>query len=473
MKNALKFYIDGTWVDPVVPATRQVINPATEESAGTISMGSAADVDRAAAAARRAFADFGRTTRAERISLLQSVIASYRKRADDIAEAIILEIGSPRTFSVNVQAKVGLDHFEEAIRVLETYPFESTLRDTVIRREPIGVCGLITPWNWPVNQIVAKLASALAAGCTSVLKPSELSPLSALILAEVLHDAGVPKGVFNLVNGDGPTVGQAIASHPEIDLVSFTGSTRAGILVAQAAAPTVKRVSQELGGKSATIILPDADLDQAVVGGVLRCYTNAGQSCQAPSRMLVHESQLGQVVQIARAAAQGMKVGDPQSPETTLGPVASRMQYDKVQGMIESGLREGATLVCGGPDRPAGLNRGYFVQPTVFSDVRPDMTIAREEIFGPVLSILSYRTEDEAVDIANDTVYGLAGYVQSGSPDKARDIAARLRAGRIYINGALSNSAAPFGGYKQSGNGRELGVFGLEEYLEVKAILES
>jgi len=471
MNNRTRFYIDGRWVDPVAPRTHDVINPATEEVAGTISLGSAADVDLAVKAARRAFESFSKTTVAERIALMERIIARYQERYDEIADTITLEMGSPHTFARDVQAQTGIVHFKQAIAVLKEYRFETTLGDNVIVREPIGVCGLITPWNWPINQIVAKLASAIAAGCTSVLKPSEIAPLSAIILAEVLHDAGVPKGVFNLVNGDGPTVGQAIASHPDVDLVSFTGSTRAGVLVAQAAAPTVKRVSQELGGKSANIILPDANLKDAVTWGVLRCYTNAGQSCQAPTRMFVHEAQLDEAMSIARTVALSVKIGNPQLPETTMGPVVSRTQFDKVQHLIESGMKEGARLVAGGPGRPAGLNRGYFVQPTVFRDVKPQMAIAQEEIFGPVLSVLSYKSEDDAVHMANDTIYGLAGYVHAGDLKEARRVASRLRAGRIYLNGAPSNSEAPFGGYKQSGNGRELGVFGLEEYLEVKAIL--
>jgi aldehyde dehydrogenase (NAD+) len=364
-----------------------------------------------------------------------------------------------------------LGHFKQMVKVLKSYKFERFMGGTLIRREPIGVCGLITPWNWPLNQITAKLAPALAAGCTVVLKPSEVAPLSGIIFAEVLHDAGVPAGVFNLVNGDGAGVGEAISRHPDIDMVSFTGSTRAGILVAKGAADTVKRVTQELGGKSANIVLPDADLGKAVPAGVLRCFTNTGQSCQAPTRMLVHRSQLDEAAALARQTAETVKIGDPRKRETTMGPVVSKAQFDKVQGLIERGIAEGATVVCGGAGRPAGFNRGYFVRPTVFSDVTPQMAIAREEIFGPVLSMLTYDTEDEAVAIANDTTYGLAGYVQSGDIEHARRIASRLRAGRIYLNGAPSDNSVPFGGYKQSGNGREHGVFGFEEYLEVKAVL--
>jgi aldehyde dehydrogenase (NAD+) len=366
---------------------------------------------------------------------------------------------------------MALAHFKEMVSVLESYEFEYFMEDALIRREPIGVCGLITPWNWPLNQITSKLASALAAGCTVVVKPSEISPLSGIILTEILHDAGVPKGVFNLVNGDGPTVGDAISSHPDIDMVSFTGSTRAGVLVAKAAAETVKRVTQELGGKSANIVLDDADLAKVVPAGVLRCFTNTGQSCQAPTRMLVNRSQRDAAVALAKQAGASVRLGDPFEPATTMGPLVSKIQFDKVQSLIQSGIKEGATLVCGGPGRPEGLEHGYFVRPTVFADVTPDMTIAKEEIFGPVLSMMNYDTEDEAIAIANATSYGLAGYVQGGDVERVRRVASKLRAGRIYLNGAAAPRGAPFGGYKQSGNGREHGVFGFEEYLEAKAVL--
>jgi aldehyde dehydrogenase (NAD+) len=370
-----------------------------------------------------------------------------------------------------VQTVNALTHFKEMISVLKSYEFERFMGGTLIRREPIGVCGLITPWNWPLNQVTSKLAPVIATGCTAVLKPSEIAPLSTVLLAEILHDAGVPMGVFNLVNGDGPTVGEAISNHPDIDMVSFTGSTRAGILVAKGAATTVKRVVQELGGKSANILLPDADLEKAVPAGVLRCFTNTGQSCQAPTRMLVHRSQRDAAVALARNAIDQVKVGDPLDPKTTMGPLVSKAQFDKVQGLIERGIREGATLVCGGVGRPADFNRGYFVRPTVFADVTPDMAIAKEEIFGPVLSMMAYESEDEAVTIANGTSYGLAGYVQGKDIERVRRVAARIRAGRIYLNGAPVDRSVPFGGYKQSGNGREHGVFGFEEYLEVKAVL--
>jgi aldehyde dehydrogenase (NAD+) len=471
MVNDAKFYIDGQWVEPITPNLFNVINPAVEDVAGQISLGSSADVDRAVTAARRAFATFSQTGKEERLALLQRIIDSYKARFEELASAMTLEMGSPITFSREVQATNALGHFKQMIEVLKSYELERFMGDTLIRREPIGVCGLITPWNWPLNQITSKLAPALAAGCTVVLKPSEIAPLSAIIFAEVLHEAGVPNGVFNLVNGDGPTVGEAISRHPDIDMVSFTGSTRAGILVAKAAADTVKRVAQELGGKSANIILPDADLAKAVPAGVLRCFTNTGQSCQAPTRMLVHRSQRDEAVAIARQAVETVRIGDPLDAKTTMGPLVSKAQFDKVQGLIERGIQEGATVVCGGAGRPAGFNRGYFVRPTVFADVTSDMTIAREEIFGPVLSMLSYESEEQAVEMANATTYGLAGYVQSGDIAHARRIGAQLRAGRIYLNGAPANQSAPFGGYKQSGNGREHGVFGFEEFLEVKAVL--
>jgi aldehyde dehydrogenase (NAD+) len=470
-KNDTKFYIDGAWVAPAVPKLFDVINPATEEVAGQTSLGSSEDVDRAVKAARRAFPSYSSTGREVRIELLEKIIKLYEARADELSRAMTAEMGSPITFSHEVQTVNALNHFKEMVEVLKSYKFESFMGGTLIRREPIGVCGLITPWNWPLNQVTSKLAPALAAGCTSVLKPSEIAPLSTILLAEILDAAGVPKGVFNLVNGDGPTVGEAISAHPDIDMVSFTGSTRAGILVARAAAATVKRVTQELGGKSPNIVLPGADLEKVVPAGLLRCYTNTGQSCQAPTRMLTHTSQRDAAVALAKQTAEQVKLGDPLDPATQMGPVVSKAQFDKIQGLIEKGIKEGATLVTGGTGRPVGFNRGYFVRPTVFADVTADMTIAKEEIFGPVLSMMSYETEAEAIEMANNTSYGLAGYVQAGTIDDARRIGAKIRAGRIYLNGAPANSKVPFGGYKQSGNGREHGVFGFEEYLEVKAML--
>jgi aldehyde dehydrogenase (NAD+) len=467
----LKFYIDGRWVDPAVPATIGITNPATEETFARISLGAREDVDRAARAARRAFALYSETSVEERLGYLERIIAGFRAHLPELAKLMTLEMGSPITFSTERQATVALFHFEEVVRVLANYDFEHRMGNGIVRREPIGVCGFITPWNWPLNQVASKVAPALAAGCTVVLKPSEIAPLSSMLLAEIIDGAGLPPGVFNLVNGDGPTVGEAIAAHPDIDMVSFTGSTAAGIKVAKLAADTVKRVAQELGGKSANIILTDADLDASVEAGVHACYTNAGQNCQSPTRMFVHRSQRDQAFEAARRAVDSIRLGDPLDPKSTMGPLVSQQQYDKVQNLIQAGIDEGATLVAGGPGRPAELNRGYYVRPTVFGDVTPDMTISREEIFGPVLSILNYDTEDEAIAMANDTPFGLAGFVQSKDADHARKVANRIRAGRVYLNGAAFDRSLPFGGYKQSGNGREFGLFGFEEYLEVKAIL--
>jgi aldehyde dehydrogenase (NAD+) len=469
--NDMKFYIDGAWVDPVTPAPRDVINPATEEPVGRISLGSAQDVDRAVAAARRAFETYSMTSREERLALIGRIIKGIEARADEMASAISREMGAPISFARNVQVPMGLAHFKEVAEVLATFKFESVLHGSLIRREPIGVCGLITPWNWPLNQLTAKLAPAIAAGCTVILKPSEISPLSAIIMAEIMHDAGTPKGVFNLVNGDGPGVGEPISAHPDIDMVSFTGSTRAGILVARAAAATVKRVCQELGGKSPNIILKSANLSEAIPADVLRCFANAGQSCISPTRMLVHRSQRDEAVALAKATAEKVRVGDPADPTMELGPLANAAQFEKVQGLIEKGIAEGATLVSGGTGRPVGVNRGYFIRPTIFADVTPGMTIAREEIFGPVLSMITYDTEDEAVAIANDTTYGLGGYVRAGTLEEAQRVGKKIRAGRIFLNGAPANAKVPFGGYKQSGNGREHGIFGFEEFLEVKAML--
>ena len=471
MNHSMQFYIDGRWVDPSEPRPFDVIDPATEEPIAQIALGGPKDVDLAVAAARRAFESFSQTRREERIALLRAIAASYQKHYAELAKTISQEMGAPFWLSNAAQAATGIGHLNEAIQILESYEFETPRGTTLIRREPIGVCGLITPWNWPVNQIMCKLAPALAAGCTVVLKPTELAPLNAVLLAEILHEAGVPAGVFNLVNGDGPTVGHALASHPGVDMVSFTGSTRSGILVAKAAADTVKRVTQELGGKSANVILDDADLPSAVGGGMMGCALNSGQSCNAPTRMLVPASLHDQVVAIAKGVAESITVGPPFAEGVRIGPVVSEVQWQKIQRLIQKGIDEGATLVTGGPGRPQGLERGYYVRPTVFSHVRNDMTIAREEIFGPVLSILPYRDEEEAIRIANDTSYGLAGYVSSGDLERARRGACRLRAGQISLNGASPDFTAPFGGFKQSGNGREWGVFGFEEFLEVKAIL--
>jgi aldehyde dehydrogenase (NAD+) len=467
----LKFYIDGAWVDPAAPMALDVVNPATEESFARISLGSRQDVDRATRAARRAFALTCDASVADRLAWLDRIIQGFRRRLPDLARTMTLEMGAPITFATERQATVALFHFEEAARVLAGYAFETPMGNGIVRHEPIGVCGLITPWNWPLNQVASKLAPALATGCTVVLKPSEIAPLSAMMLADIIDDAGLPAGVFNLVNGDGPTVGEAIASHPEIDMVSFTGSTAAGVRVAKLAADTVKRVAQELGGKSANIILDDADLEAAVTAGVHACYTNAGQNCQSPTRMLIPRRKRDAAFAAARKAVSSIQLGNPRDPATTMGPLVSQAQFDKVQALIRSGIDEGATLVAGGPGRPAEFNTGYYVRPTVFGDVTRHMRIAREEIFGPVLSIMSYDGDDEAIEIANDTPFGLAGFVQSKDLKRARAVANRIRAGRVYLNGAPFDRSLPFGGYKQSGNGREFGVFGFEEYLEVKAIL--
>ncbi len=470
MVNRMQFYIDGAWVDPVTPKSRPVINPATEQPLYEVALGSAADVDKAVAAARRAFETFSQTTREERVALLTRIVEVYKSRMKDIGAAISDEMGAPLPFAEKFQAGAGLGHIVSTLDVLKTYDFDEPVGSAMVVREPVGVVGMITPWNWPLNQITCKVAPALAAGCTMILKPSEFTPSSALIFAEILHEAGVPKGVFNLVNGLGQDVGAAMSAHPGIDMISFTGSTRAGIDVAQRAAPTVKRVSQELGGKSPNVILEDADLQKAVAGGVAHVFMNSGQSCNAPTRMLVPQSKMAEAMAIAKAVAEKTKAGDPRAEDTKIGPVVSSIQYEKIQALIKKGVEEGATLVAGGPGRPAGVEKGYYVQPTVFANVTNDMTIAREEIFGPVLTIIGFKDEDEAVRIANDTPYGLAGYVSAGSVEHARSVARRIRAGNINLNGVPNERTAPFGGYKQSGNGREWGKFGLEEYLEVKAI---
>lgn len=470
MRDAPKFYIDGQWVDPAQPGQMlDVINPATEEPMGRIAMGSAADVDRAALAAHAAFASFSRTTRAERMELLGAIAAEYQKRYPEIAAVITEEMGAPAWLSMQAQAALGVAHFQTAIAVLKDYRFEEDRGGTMILKEPIGVCGFITPWNWPINQIACKVAPALATGCTMVLKPSEVAPFNAILFAEVLHAAGVPKGVFNLVNGDGPTVGAAISSHPLIDMVSFTGSTRAGIEVARNAAPGVKRVHQELGGKSPNIVLDSADLAAAVGGGVKSMMMNSGQSCNAPSRMFVPRPKMEEAKAIAKAAAEAMTVGDPNG-NSVLGPVVSEVQFNKIQGLIQKGIEEGATLVTGGPGRPEGLDKGYYVKPTVFADVTNDMTIAKEEIFGPVLAMLPYDSLEQAIEQGNDTPYGLAAYVQ-GPEDEARQVALRMRAGQVILNGAGPDFMAPFGGYKQSGNGREWGDHAFGEFLETKAVI--
>jgi len=464
------FYIDGKWVSPREGIDFSVVNPANEETIATISLGNAADVDTAVRAAQNSFPAWSETSPEERLQLLQRITEVYKAKSLLLAEAISSEMGAPIVLAQKAQVPAGLAHLSEAAKVLSHFRFEEQKGSTLMRREPIGVCGLITPWNWPMNQIACKVAPALAAGCTMVLKPSELAPLSAHLFAQILDEAGVPAGVFNLVDGSGSTVGAAIASHPEVSMVSFTGSTRAGIAVASAAAPTVKRVTQELGGKSANIILDDADFDKEVKEGVRACFRNAGQSCNAPTRMLVPRRQMAEVASLAKQEAEAAKVGDPALEETTVGPLVSRAQFEKVQGMIRQGIHEGATLVTGGTGRPDGLAQGYFVKPTVFSKVSNDMTIAREEIFGPVLCIIPYDDEDDAVGIANDSPYGLSAFVSSGNLERARKVATRIRAGNVHINGARVDFSACFGGYKQSGNGREWGEAGIEEFLELKAV---
>jgi aldehyde dehydrogenase (NAD+) len=471
MENALKFYINGEWVDPSTSDTLDVINPATEESITAIAMGAKADVDAAVAAAKAAFETFSQTSVEERIALLEKIIEAYKARMGDIAAIVSQEMGAPVTLANAAQAPAGLGHLIYALNTLKAFPFEEDIGRNRIVREPIGVCGLITPWNWPLNQIAAKVGPAIAAGCTMVLKPTEIAPLNALLFTEVMHDAGTPPGVFNLINGDGPTVGVAMSSHPDIDMMSFTGSTRAGISVAQEAAPTVKRVAQELGGKSPNVILDDANFPEIIARDTFGVCMNTGQSCNAPTRMLVPEGRMEEAAAIAKATAEQIKVGDPSNESTQIGPLVSQVQFDKVQALIQKGIDEGAKLETGGVGRPDGLNVGYFVKPTIFSDVSNDMSIAQEEIFGPVLSLIPYKDEDDAVTIANDTVYGLAAYVSSADVEHAAAIGRRIRAGNVHLNGAGVDPGAPFGGYKQSGNGREFSRWGLEEFLETKALI--
>ena len=470
MQNNLKFYINGEWVNPTTPNQFDVINPATEEAFTQISLGSKEDVDKAVSAAKEAFPSYSKWSVEARADLLQRVLDLYKIRHDEIAKAISLEMGAPIRMSKADQAAVGSSHFQSALDALKNFTFEKEDRGVILRHEPIGVCGLITPWNWPMNQVAVKVAPALAAGCTVVLKPSEIAPLDAMILAEILHEAGVPAGVFNLVNGNGPDVGEAMSSHPDIQMMSFTGSTRGGIAVARASADTVKRVSQELGGKSANIILRDADIAQAVFDGVIYCMDNSGQSCNAPTRMLVPNENMKIAIEAACRAAESLKIGDPADVSVDLGPVISDVQFNKIQGLIQKGIDEGATLVAGGIGLPDHLDKGYFVKVTVFANANNSMTIAREEIFGPVITLIGYDTEEEAINIANDTDYGLAGYVSSGDMDHAKDVANQIRAGQVIVNYVGGNSDTPFGGYKQSGNGREKGVWGLHDYLEIKAI---
>jgi aldehyde dehydrogenase (NAD+) len=466
-----RFYLDGAWVVPVAATWHDVINPATEQVEARIPLGGAADVDRAVAAARRAFPAWAETPVPERLAVLDRMLAALTEREPELAACVTREMGAPSRLARGAQAPAAATHVRIAREVLADYVFERLEGRVRLRREPIGVAALITPWNWPLNQVACKVAPALAAGCTVVLKPSEMAPLSAVVFTEALHEAGVPPGVFNLVHGDGPTVGEALAAHPDVDLVSFTGSTRAGVQVARAAAATVKRVTQELGGKSANLVLDDADLERAVTHGVRAVLLNSGQSCNAPTRLLVPRARLAEAEAIARTVAERTVVGDPTDPGTHMGPVASRRQFERVQAFITEAIADGARLVTGGPGRPAHLAMGCYVRPTVFSDLRPDLTIVREEVFGPVLCLLGYEDEAHGVALANDSPYGLSAYVSGSDPERTLRVARQLRAGMVHVNGAPVDHGAPFGGYKQSGNGREWGVAGFEEYLETKAIL--
>ena len=471
MSNQRRFYIDGEWVDPVEPGDLEVINPATEKPVATISLGSAADINLAVDAARRAFESYATTTPADRLDLLQNILTIYKRRYDEMAELISLELGAPISMSQRSQAACGTGHLEGFLAAFEKLELRQQLEngDTLIR-EPVGVCGLITPWNWPVNQIALKVLPALAVGCTSVLKPSELTPLSAILYAEILHEAGVPRGVFNLVNGEGPIAGAALSRHPDVNMMSFTGSTRAGVAVTRDAAETVKKVTLELGGKSPNILFADADVEKAVKRGVFGVFYNSGQSCNAPTRMLVERSIYQNVLQIAKKTGESQQIGDPAEPGRHIGPVVSELQFDRIQSLINAGVDEGATVLVGGPGKPNGFDTGYYVRPTIFYDVNNDMRIAREEIFGPVLSIIPFENEDEAISIANDTPYGLAAYLETGDDEKAERVAGKLRAGQVYINGTECAYGSPFGGYKTSGLGREGGLFGLEDFLEIKAV---
>ncbi|KOF21075.1 aldehyde dehydrogenase [Ensifer adhaerens] len=471
MLDKRKFYIDGQWVDPIAPNDLDVLNPATEKPIAVISMGTAADIDRAVAAAKKAFVTYSRTSVDERLALLEKLLAIYKRRYDEMVATITMELGAPTTMTREQQADVGVGHLQGFIDALKRLKTRDTLPNgDVILREPIGVCGLITPWNWPVNQIALKVVPALATGSTCVLKPSEFTPLNAMLYAEMIDEAGFPAGAFNLVNGDGINAGAALSQHRDIDMMSFTGSTRAGIAVSKDAAETVKRVTLELGGKSPNIVFADADLEDRVTGSVLECFNNSGQSCDAPTRMLVERSVYDKVVEIAGRVGSEAEVGDPTKEGSHIGPLVSDVQFGRVQALIEAGIAEGARLVVGGAGKPEGFETGYFVKPTIFADVNNTMRIAREEVFGPVLTIIPFDTEEEAIAIANDTNYGLAAYVQTGDPKRAERVASRLRAGMMHINGGPHRYGSPFGGYKQSGNGREGGMFGLEDFLEVKTV---
>ena len=472
MSDYRKFYIDGAWVDPAVPDDYEVINPDDESVAAVISLGTAEDIDRAVQAASRAFESYGQTPHEERLRLLENLLAIYERRIEEVAKAISLEMGAPISMARAAQAEAGRGDMQATVDALKTFRFEQPIGPSgdVLVHEPIGVCGLITPWNWPMNQITLKVAPALGVGCTVVLKPSEIAPLSAMLFAEMVDEAGYPAGVFNLVNGEGPVVGPALSSHPLVDMMSFTGSTRAGISVAKNAADTVKRVSQELGGKSPNIVFEDADLERAVKRGVRHCFNNTGQSCNAPTRMLVQRSVYDKVLEVVQATAEATAVGRSGEEGGHIGPLVSAVQFDKVQRLIETAVKEGNRLLVGGPGKPQGFEKGYFVKPTVFADVDNADTIAREEVFGPVLAVIPFETEEEAIRLANDTPYGLAAYLSTEDKARANRVARRLRAGMVHVNGTSQDWGTPFGGYKQSGNGRENGAFGLREFLEVKAI---
>ncbi|OUS23167.1 aldehyde dehydrogenase family protein [Thalassotalea sp. 42_200_T64] len=470
MQDCRKFYIDGSWQNPASTNDFAVINPANEQVIANITLGSSANVDTAVAAARKAFPSYGISSVEQRIALLEALLKQYIDRYDEMAQAISLEMGAPIDFAINAQAECGKGHIETTLTALKEYEFQRTIANAQIIKEPIGVCGFITPWNWPINQIACKVAPALATGCTMILKPSEIAPLSAHLFSQMVHDAGYPAGVYNMINGDGLTVGAAISAHQDIDMVSFTGSTRAGIAIAKSAADTVKRVAQELGGKSPNIILDDADIDAVVTRGVKACMSNTGQSCNAPTRMLVPEEHYQQAISAAKAAAETVRVGNPAEKGSHIGPLVSEQHFDKVQAMIQAGIDEGATLLIGGTGKPEGFATGYYTKPTIFTDVNNDMTIAREEIFGPVLVMIPYNSEEQAIEIANDTPYGLAAYIHSADPQRAQRVARKIRAGMISINSAAHHYTSPFGGYKQSGNGREWGEFGFEDFLETKSI---
>ena len=471
MIDRRKFYINGKWVAPLAMNDRQVLNPATEQPIAVISMGTAADIDRAVAAAKTAFVPYSRTSVEERLALLEALLSIYKRRYEEMAQTITLELGAPISMSREQQADVGVGHLQGYIDALKRLSMREALPNgDVVLREPVGVCGLITPWNWPINQIVLKVGAALATGCTCVLKPSELTPLNAMLYAEMIEEAGFPAGVFNLVNGDGPDTGAALSRHRDVDMMSFTGSTRAGIAVSKDAADTVKRVTLELGGKSPNILFEDADLEDRVAGSILECFNNSGQSCDAPTRLLVQRSVYDRAVEIARRVGEEVKVGNPAEEGPHVGPLVSDVQYGRVQALIEAGIAEGARLLVGGAGKPEGFKTGYFVRPTIFADVDNTMRIAREEVFGPVLAIIPFDGEEEAIEIANDTEYGLAAYIQTGDPARAERVASRLRAGMVHINGAPHRYGSPFGGYKQSGNGREGGRFGLEDFLEIKTL---